>query len=148
MKRLFSLYLSIVLLCATIIPVNATEAATTDEVVLDNGITMTQELTVISQARASGTKTAQNKLTITREGTTIGIIVIQATFSYTGSTVSVVSKSVIQSDTYDGWNYKQQDFTSSGGTVTLEGKLTKWLILNTSFTVTLSCDKNGNISYT
>lgn len=43
---------------------------------------------------------------------------------------------------------KQTSFTSSGGTVTLEGKLTKLLILNDPFTMTLTCDKNGNISAT
>lgn len=60
----------------------------------------------------------------------------------------MVSKSVTQSDTYDGWSYVQNSLTSSGGTVTLNAKLTKWIILNTSFTMTLSCDEDGNISYT
>ncbi len=51
-------------------------------------------------------------------------------------------------DTYNGWSYIQDSLTSSGGTVTLNGKLTKWLILSNSFTMTLTCDANGNISYT
>ena len=78
--------------------------------------------------------------------TVIGIVTIQATFRYDGSTVSVVSKSVTQVETYEGWNYVQSSFTSSGGSVVLSAKLTKWIVLNTSFTMTLSCDKNGKIS--
>lgn len=39
-------------------------------------------------------------------------------------------------------------FTFSGGTVTWEGKLAKWLIFNSSFTMGMTCDANGNISFT
>lgn len=61
------------------------------------------------------------------------------------TTVSVISKSVTQTDTYEGWNYVETSFTSSGGTVALAGKLTKLLIMRTSFTIGLECDANGNI---
>ena len=59
-----------------------------------------------------------------------------------------MSKRVNQADTYEGWSYKQNSFTSSGGTITLDAKLTKLLVMNIPFTITLSCDKDGNISYT
>lgn len=65
-----------------------------------------------------------------------------------GTSVSVVSKTVTNTDTYNGYGYVQNSFTSSGGSVTLNARLTKWIVLNTPFTMTLSCDKNGNISYT
>ena len=77
---------------------------------------------------------------------TIGIIAFQATFSYNGDSAYVTSKAVIQTDTYDGWSYKQTSFITTGNTVTLEGKLTKLLILNDPFTMSLTCDKDGNIS--
>ena len=62
------------------------------------------------------------------------------------SGVSAVSKAVTQTDTYGGWKYKQQSFTSSGGTFTLEAKLTKLLIYNNPLTMRLSCDTDGNIT--
>ena len=60
----------------------------------------------------------------------------------------IMAKRVNQADTYEGWSYKQNSFTSSGGTITLDAKLTKLLVMNIPFTITLSCDKDGNISYT
>jgi hypothetical protein len=45
----------------------------------------------------------------------------------------------------DGWSYTQSSLTTSGGTITLNGSVSK-LLLKYSFTLTLTCDKNGNIS--
>lgn len=99
----------------------------------------------MTNARASQ-KTATRKATLTKDDVTIGVIAFKATFRYDGSTVSVVSKSVTQTDTYDGWSYTQNSFTSSGGTVTLDAKLTKLLIVNYPFILSLTCDKNGTLS--
>lgn len=150
MKKLLSFAMSILILIALDSPVFATEQVNivyTQEAVLENGITIVKEIIDVSNARSTD-KSYIHRMTLKDGDTTIGIIAIAATFRYDGTTVSVVSKAVTQSDTYDGWEYVQNSFTSSGGTVTLDAKLTKWIILNTSFTMTLSCDKNGNISYT
>lgn len=150
MKRVFTLLICFLLLIPAIIPISASEMSNTvdrNTIVLDNGITLHNEVIITSTSRSTD-KTATRRMTISQDGVTLGIIAFQATFRYDGSTVSVVSKAVTQTDTYEGWSYKQNSFTSSGGTVTLDAKLTKWLILNTSFTMTLTCDKNGNISYT
>ena len=77
----------------------------------------------------------------------MAIIAFSATYRYDGSSVSVISKTVIQTDVYNGWTFTQKSFTSSGGTVTLTGKLSKWLIFNNSISMSMTCDKNGNISY-
>lgn len=148
MKRVISFILSITLFASMSLPTYATEQAEviySEEIILEDGITIKDEIIVYSQARSSNI-TATRQKTLTRDDTVIGIIAFKATFRYDGNTVSVVSKSVTQTDTYDGWSYTQNSFTSSGGTVTLEGKLTKWLILNTSFTMSLTCDKNGTLS--
>ena len=148
MKRILSLCISIILLISAAMPVSASEQGDLilhRETVLDNGIICIEEVTVYSNARASQ-KQAVKSSTFKRDDTTIAIIAYEAVFQYDGSTVSVVSKSVTQVDTYDGWSFKQTSFTSSGGTVTLTGKLTKLLILNTSVNLTLTCDKNGNLS--
>lgn len=151
MKR----FLSLILCLSLIVSVSATAHATTQDNVifsqvidLGNGITVIDEVFECPQARTTYGKTVNRSATFKDGDTVIAVIVFQATFHYDGTTVSVASKSVIQTDTYDGWSYKQTSFTSSGGTVTLNAKLTKLLIFNNSFTMTLSCDKNGNISYT
>lgn len=148
MKKILALAVCFVLLISVMSPAYATEQSVTiysEEIVLESGITVKDEIIVTPQARSTD-KTATRRRTLKDGDTVIGIIAFQATFRYDGSTVSVVSKSVTQTDTYEGYSYKQTSFTSSGGTVTLEGKLTKLLIFSTSFSMSLTCDKNGNLS--
>ena len=38
--------------------------------------------------------------------------------------------------------------TATRGTVTLDAKLTKWLVMNIDIDMTITCDKKGNISWT
>lgn len=148
MKKLFSLTLCLVLFASVFCPVYATEQTGvihSELTELEDDITVLDEIIVTSSLRASS-KTATRRKTITKGDTVIGIIAFQATFRYDGSSVSVTSKSVTQTDTYDGYSYQQTSFTSSGGTVTLEGKMSKLLVLNIPFTMSLTCDKNGNLS--
>lgn len=150
MKRFFSLLLCIAILFLALPYASATEPEDviySNEYTLENGLTVVDVVTAVSQTRASG-KVAYREKSIYDGDTLVAYIRFEATFRYDGSTVSVVSKTVTNADTYDGWDYVQNSFTSSGGTVTLDAKITKWFIFNTPFTMTLSCDKNGNISYT
>lgn len=138
---------SILLFIST--PVFATEQSSvvfSQEIDLGNGITIIDEITEHSQTRTTA-KVYKRSNTFKDGDIVIAVIAFQATFHYDGTTVSVASKTVTQTDTYKGWSYNQNSFTSSGGTVTLKGKLSKWLIFNNSFTMSLSCDKDGNISY-
>lgn len=147
MKKTLSLMLCIILLAAMMIPAHAAgqeEVIYSEEIVLEDGTVMKDEI-VVSHSRASG-KTATRRKTFTRADVLIAEIAFQATFIYDGSTVYVSSKSVTQTSTYDGWNYKQTSFVSSGGTVTLTGKLTKLLVVNVPVSMSLTCDKNGNLS--
>lgn len=148
MKKLLSIIICIILFASLSIPTYAAEQAEViycEETVLEDGTVIKDEIIVTTNARATE-KTATRRKTFSQNDETIAIIAFKATFRYDGSTVSVVSKSVTQTDTYDGWSYTQNSFTSSGGTVTLSGKLTKLLILNKSFSFSLTCDKNGNLS--
>lgn len=143
-----------ILICTTLIATLATPAfaanspqvISSERIELDNGITVIDEVIKESSSRATDA-TYTRRRTFDDDGTVIAVIAFRATFRYDGSTVSVVSKSVTQTDTYEGWSYTQNSFTSSGGTVTLSGKLSKLLIINSSFTMSMTCDKNGNISY-
>ena len=154
MKKSLILLLCIVFIVSMAIPIFATNYESTNgnvllyrEETLSNGITVIDEIVESTQTRATG-KTCTRTSTFKDGDTVIAVIAYQATFQYDGTTVSVLSKSVTQTDTYSGWSYTQNSFTSSGGTVTLTGKLTKWLIFNTTtFSLSLTCDKDGNISY-
>lgn len=150
MKRIFSAALCFLLIGTLIVPVSALETNTViyhQETDCGNGVTMVDEVIEHSQIRSS-TKGYTRTKTIRYDGIIIGKIAVYGSFKYDGTTVSVITKRVNQADTYEGWSYKQNSFTSSGGTITLDAKLTKLLVMNIPFTITLSCDKDGNISYT
>jgi hypothetical protein len=144
MKKLVSLCLCLAIMVGMCLPCFASET-TTRTIDLGDGITVVQELTVQNAARSTS-RTVTNKETFYSGSTKIAVIAITGTFRYDGSTVSVTSKSVSQSDTYDSWSFSQSSFTSSGGTISLSGKLTK-VLKSVSVSMTLSCDKDGTISY-
>ena len=151
MNRMLSFCLAILLIVSCITPVRASEQETIiwyQETELDDGITVIDEVSVQSQTRSASKGYTRRKPFTTDDGIVIAIISIRGEFTYNGTTVSVASKEVTQTDTYEGWSYKQNSFTSSGGTITLDAKLTKLLVMNIPFTMTLTCDKDGNISYT
>lgn len=152
MKKFLCSVCCIVLLAAMVMPIFAVEVSednmqvvSREESVLDSGIRVIIETSVSQEARAAN-RTYSRTGTYYWGDTMIAKITIQGTFYYDGSTVRVVSKSVTQSTTYDGWSYTQKSFTSSGGTITLEGKLSKLLVLNQAVEMSLSCDVNGNIT--
>ena len=150
MKRFFALFIICLLFFSMICPISANaacEVTHSEEYILENGLRVVDSITVHPDNRASIVN-AERKKSIYDGDTLVAYIRFEAGFRCDGSTVSVVSKTVTNTSTYDGWKYVQNSFTSSGGTVTLDAKITKWLIFNTPFTMTLSCDKNGNISYT
>lgn len=149
MKRIFSI-LCFIMFISLAVSAQAAETKTVisrSETTTADGFSVVDELIAFPQTRSS-TKSYGRSKTFKNGATTIAVIAIQGTFRYDGNTVSVVSKSVTQTDTYDGWSYSQTSFTSSGGTISLSGKLAKPLYSSIPFTMTLSCDKDGNISYT
>lgn len=150
MKRILVTFICLFLIFSAIVPASADEINSIiwqQETVLENNIIVIDEVIDHTNARSS-TKAYERRKSFYDGETLIAVIAITGTFSYNGSTVSVLSKSVSQSSTYDGWNYKQSFFTSNSGTIALEGNLTKLIVLSIPISMTLSCDKNGNISYT
>lgn len=123
----------------------STYTTTTTETETNDGVIIIDELTVESNTRSSSKRGTLTR-TFVKNNNTIAVITLTATFSYNGSTVSVVSKSVTQSDTYNGWSFKQDSLASSGGTVTLTGRLTKILTSPVIVNMSITCDKNGNIT--
>ncbi len=147
MKKLLAFFLCPLLVVSLSMPTFAagqTEVIYSEETVLEDGTVVKDEVIVTSNTRATE-KTATRRKTFTQNDETIAIIAFTATFRYDGSSVFVISKSVTQTDTYQGWSYTQTAFTSTAGSVNLKGKLTK-LVAAHSFTLALHCDKNGNLS--
>ena len=150
MKRIFSLSLCILLLLSLSINASAeTNNSGTvifrEETLLENGLLVVDEIIEYAQTRIA-TKSYTRQQSFYYKDNLIAVIAFTAKFYYDGIDVSVISKSVTQTDTYNNWNYTQNSFTSSGGTVTLTGKLTKLLIFNASISMGLACDANGNIT--
>ena len=146
MKRIFTLFLC--LLCIIAIPAHAADTNTVSTTILESNLRVVDQVTIEQSNTRSYDRTATRTKTFYNGDTLIAEISFKATFRYDGTSVSVVSKSVTQTDTYSGWSYKEESFTSSGGTVTLTGKLKYLLIFSTTtFTMGMTCDANGNISY-
>ena len=148
MKQIVTCLLAFALIISMSVPAFASEQSNvilTQEIDLGNGITIVDELVELSSVRSSDRTYARTK-TIKENDATIGVITIIGIFRYDGTSVSVVSKVVDQTDTYYGWNYVQNSFTENGGTITLDAKLTKLLVLNIPFTISITCDANGKIS--
>lgn len=148
MKRIVAFVICLIALVASVPPsqaISSSQIIMHEEANLENGITCIDEIIVDHTARSTD-KQGRRVKTFLYDDTVIAQIEITVVFRYDGSTVSVISKSVTQKSTYDGWSYNQTSFTSSGGTATLKFKLSKWLILNNSYTMSLTCDKNGNLS--
>lgn len=148
MKKIISIIVCLLLLASTALPVFATEQTETvysEEIILEDGIVVKDEIVIQSQAR-SAEITATRTRTLTKGDSLVAEIAFQAKFRCDGQTVTVLSKSVTRTDTYNGWSYKQNSFTSSGGTVTLDAEVTKWLVINVPFTMSMTCDAAGNVT--
>ena len=117
-----------------------------DAYFLENGIRVVDTITVYSNSRIDAVSAERDK-NLYDGDTLIAHIRFEAVFRYDGAFVFVMHKAITHTDTYNGWSYVQNSFTESDGTVTLDAKLTKLLIFNIPFTMTLSCDENGNISH-
>ncbi len=152
MKTISTIFLCFVILFTSCFGANAYDgsSSTSSQVTQittnnDSGITIIDELVVQDFARSS-TRTATRTKTYLDGDTTIAVIALTATFSYSGSSVSVLSKEISRCDTYKGWSFAQNSLSSSGGTATLTGRLTRILSRQVSVNISITCDKNGNIS--
>lgn len=146
MKRLITFVLCVMLLASVIPCTYAAESRVyRNEWVMENGVTVVEELIFEDNSRAVQ-KPVTRRLTYKDEDQNLmAIIAMQVVFQYDGSTVRVISKSMTQTDTYNGWSYDHYSYVTIGGKVTTKFYLEKQSYSQLySFSVT--CDKNGNIS--
>ena len=148
MKRVLSLILCMVSLLVLAVPAFAAERTEgnvvyRDEFTLEEGLTVVREIVDVSFAR-SAEKTFIQTWQIKDNGTVVADIAVTATYHCDGRSVYVVSKTVSRADTYYGWSFTQNYLVAGGGTVTLNGKLTKGT-RTIPLNLTMTCDKDGNL---
>lgn len=143
-NRMIALLLAFSLLCCFSLPVFAAEPANVTYEDLGNGFAV--KTTLIHEAGNSRTTAADTKVKeYTYNGTWIATVTLNASFSYNGSTVSVTNAYATRS-LASGWIYYNESLTKSGGTASLSASLTRNGCGTVPVALSLTCDKNGNIS--
>lgn len=156
MKRFLAVLCCLTLILAMALPAAAADPAEGNVLYehredLGDGIVLVERVVELpGLSRASGSRTASKTRSYYSFNTLIAEITITATFSYTGSKVTVTSKSVDSTATYNGWAFHQSSILTTGGgstgSVTLKGSLKKGSLTPITVELVLSCDANGNIS--
>lgn len=159
MKRFFSCFTALMLFFAIGLIPNASAAAYEASAiqsgnVLEDNITVERTIVVhdtssnssstASAVAATSTKNASITDTYKNNGVTIAVVTLNVTFSYTGSTSSVVSTSSSHT-VYEGWTYSSEKTSSTGGTASLSATLKKG-ISSVAVSMSLTCSKSGSIS--
>lgn len=144
-----SFFLAIILTVGLLIP--SAHAASNvyremDVIQTEFGIFETEITTVIydSLSRA-GSKSADKRASIKRNGSVIAEVTLSATFGYDGKTAWVSSASSSHV-TYDGWSYGSEIITKSGGTATLEAELYHLIFGSRPVSLSITCSPTGQIS--
>lgn len=152
-KRFLSLLL-VMVLCANILPQYAFASEKYDDAVqtitLDNGdfIIVTTE---VYETRATQTKSASRKYSYTTSsGDVEWVITLNGTFTYTGTTSTCTASSCTVTINDNSWYVVSKSASKSGSTatanVTMGRKVLGITITKKDYTLTLTCDKNGNLS--
>lgn len=152
-KKVLSALLACLLLIS-VIPVQAyasQEAAENDNIIyFEDGSYLTVTLEE-SHARASGTKTGYKKYTYKdANGVQQWVAMLTATFTYTGTSSTCTSASCTVTISDSAWYEVSKTTTRSGNTATTElvmgEKFLGITFTKLSYTLTLTCDANGNLS--
>ena len=151
MKKRISLLLTLLMILA-LLPVQVFAADSTVAYDDDGGYTVvTIEEDQYGLTRATSTKSGS----ITYQHYTANDelewkAVMHATFTYDGSTSSCTSVNSLTVKTYnDTWSLYSKSYSKSGNTATGNVTMAKKLLVGSGkvpITLTLSCDKNGNLS--
>lgn len=148
-KRLFALILVLILI-VPVIPGNVSAAADETRVVLEDGSYLI--ITLTETAARDGTNKGGRKTYnfYASDGTLKWSATLAATFNYTGTTATCTSAVCTTSIKDSAWFEVSKSTTRSGGTATTNltmGEKVLGITLTTiSRTITLTCDKDGNLS--
>lgn len=154
MKRTISLFLSLLITLSILAPFNAHAAESSDtekEIIVFEDGSYLEIVTTSVSTRASGTKTGYRSYSyVDKTNVLLWKATLTATFTYTGTSSTCTSGSCSVSISDSSWYVVSNTTTRSGNTATTN--LTMGLkalgvtVAKPSYTITLSCDKDGNLS--
>jgi len=148
MKKYISLFLAL-LIFVMAVPVGAAKSEVSRETEIihtDSGdIEIETVLTIHNSLFSSGSKTVTKDRSYKYDGTVIAEVSLTATFRYTGTSASVTSSDSSYT-TYNGWSYKNESISTSGGTASLSAKLSKLLVGTVPVSISIKCSADGTIS--
>ena len=150
MKRLFSI-VCLLLVCSMIFPVNANAAENTENTIyFDDGSYMTIQI-IENGARAASSKTGQKIYTYHATSDTIlWEATLSAAFSYTGVSSQCTSAEcvVVIYDTnwYEISNTTTKSANVASAELTIGRKVLGITISKETYNLSLTCDKDGNLS--
>lgn len=152
MKRLLSFFLASVMLLAFPITASAIEFKVVSEETIwfENGSSMIITIQE-SNTRSSGTKSGSARYTFRDDnGKTCWIATLSGTFTYNGTSATCTSSSVNVSISDNAWYLISKSAAKSGNTatatVTMGLKVLGITVSKPTYNLTLTCDKDGNLS--
>ncbi len=153
MKRLISLLICIILISSTLIlPSAALELSETEQVMisqtvenLGNGCYYIETIYIPSIQSYSSAKTGTKTAQYIASGTTIYTISVTGTFTYDGTTSDATSATCKIATYVDGATILSRNAYTSGASAIATGSVS-YIGVTLQKTVTLTCDKNGNLS--
>lgn len=150
MKKVLCFLLAVMLLVGAI-PISGLAAETEEKIeYLPDGSYIVERITV-SGARASGSKTgSKTKKWYSSDGDLQWTATLTGTFTYNGSSATCTSASVSTSVSNSNWYTVSKSASKSGNTAsasaTMGRKVAGVTVEKQTVSLTLSCDKDGNLS--
>lgn len=153
MKRFLSL-LFCVLICTSIVamPVSAKDSSSDDQIIIEqtvqdvgNGFYYIETITVPNTQTYGSTRTGTKTARCVHSGTNIFAISVTGTFTYDGTTADATSASYSITTYVEDATVKSCNAYTSGASAIATGSVS-YEGFTLQKTVTLTCDKNGNLS--
>ncbi len=152
MKKLLSLSLSLLLLfslsCVAFASNEPQKLVHEETVLLENGDSVTITLYESDSTGYSerSNKTASKKYTYRNSsGSSLWTLTLRASFSYNGSSSSANNASTSYSISNRDWSCDSHDAYTSGNTAYGEGTFSSSFGASKSASLSIRCDKNGNV---
>lgn len=153
MKRFLSL-LFCALICVTIIPcrISAEESNPDDQIIIaqtvqdvGNGFYYIETISVPAVQTYGSTRTGTKTARCVHSGTNIFAISVTGTFTYDGTTAVATSATYSITTYVEDATVKSRNAYTSGASAIATGSVS-YMGFTLQKTVTLTCDKNGNLS--
>lgn len=150
MKKVLSILFAALFLLVLIPSAPVKAETTTDVVYFEDGsyvVTVLQEYST----RSSNQKTASKSSTLyDPNGGSVATLTVRGTFRYDGTTATCTASTYTHQIHNSSWSLSSGSASKSGNTATAKGTFARKVLGITTdsktLTVSLSCDKNGNLS--